>query len=510
MLTEVRAGFVPAKWPNRVASAFLAAGLVSSAIGLLQYFGLSQALGPWVNVTAPGEAFGNLRQRNQFASLLNMALVALIWRVSTDAQWVQGGTAKAMKPVHETSIFGAQSSKKSNSNARVAIFYAAFLGIGVAAAGSRTGLLQLVMLLGFSVCWSAYRQPRVAKVLVSAVLAFALASLLLPILAGLSLGESSLWARLRPAGLTCSSRLIMWQNVLHLIAQKPWLGWGWGELDYAHFITLYPGGTNDRFCEILDNAHNLPLHLAVELGVPFALLVCGVGFWLVWSGQFWRERDAARQMAWGVLAVIFLHSLLEYPLWYGPFQIAGWLCVALLVSVQCDLNPSGGLKLPRPSSKSEIRPSKQEISQYVPVYVAYTAMFIIAIVVWVSWDYYRVSQIYLAPGSRASFLRDNTLEKVKTVVWFENQVKFAELTITPVTVDNAAQMNALALSLLHFSPEAKVAIKLIESAIVLKNDEQARFFALRLKAAFPADYAVWAKGRPWSSGPDSPQLPVLP
>ena len=28
-------------------------------------------------------------------------------------------------------------------------------------------------------------------------------------------------------------------------------------MDYAHFVTLYPG---ERFCDILDNAHNLPLH----------------------------------------------------------------------------------------------------------------------------------------------------------------------------------------------------------------------------------------------------------
>ena len=35
-------------------------------------------------------------------------------------------------------------------------------------------------------------------------------------------------------------------------------------------------------------------------------------------------------MAWAVLAVIGLHSLLEYPLWYGPFQIAFGLCLAWL------------------------------------------------------------------------------------------------------------------------------------------------------------------------------------
>ncbi|NZA01899.1 O-antigen ligase family protein [Ottowia beijingensis] len=93
--------------------------------------------------------------------------------------------------------------------------------------------------------------------------------------------------RLRTGESTCGSRLILWRNVLHLIGLKPWTGWGWGELDYAHYITLYEGA---RFCHILDNAHNLPLHLAVELGVPVALAVCGLVAWLVWRGRPWAEQ----------------------------------------------------------------------------------------------------------------------------------------------------------------------------------------------------------------------------
>ncbi len=70
--------------------------------------------------------------------------------------------------------------------------------------------------------------------------------------------------------------------MLHLIAQKPWLGWGWGELDYAHYMTLFPGV---RFCVLLDNAHNLPLHLAVELGVPVAALLCFAVLAWVWKAR---------------------------------------------------------------------------------------------------------------------------------------------------------------------------------------------------------------------------------
>ena len=70
-----------------VARGWLAAALVSSGIGLLQYFNLEGALHPWVNGADPGTAFGNLRQPNQLATLLVMGLLALRWRVQ------RGGSA---------------------------------------------------------------------------------------------------------------------------------------------------------------------------------------------------------------------------------------------------------------------------------------------------------------------------------------------------------------------------------------------------------------------------------
>ena len=109
----------------------------------------------------------------------------------------------------------------------------------------------------------------------------------------------------------CGSRRVLWSNVLHLISLKPWWGWGWEELDYAHFMTLYPG---ERFCDILDNAHNLPLHLAVELGVPVAAGLLALCLWGVWKGRPWAEHDRTRLWAWAMLSLIGVHSLLEYPL----------------------------------------------------------------------------------------------------------------------------------------------------------------------------------------------------
>ena len=58
-----------AHWAAPFAWALLLAGAVSVVMGLLQYFGVAAAFEPWIKQGTAGEAFANLRQRNQFATL---------------------------------------------------------------------------------------------------------------------------------------------------------------------------------------------------------------------------------------------------------------------------------------------------------------------------------------------------------------------------------------------------------------------------------------------------------
>jgi hypothetical protein len=76
---------------------------------------------------------------------------------------------------------------------------------------------------------------------------------------------------------------------------------------------------------------------------------------------------------------------------------------------------------------------------------------------------------------------------------FRNQVQFAELTTTPVTAENAAQLCDQALQLLHFSPEPRVVEKLIESAVLLGRDDEAAYYLARYRAAFPEAHARYLK-----------------
>ncbi len=107
-------------------------------------------------------------------------------------------------------------------------------------------------------------------------------------------------------------------------------------------------------------------------------------------------------------------------------------------------------------------------------------------------DYYRVSQIYLEPENRSASYRHKTLEKVRSSWLFRDQVQFAELSITPVTQENADAMYVLARTVLHFSPEAKVVEKLIQSARASGRDKEAKFFETHFKAAYPEAYERWS------------------
>jgi O-antigen ligase len=457
-----------------VTAGWLVAAATSALIGLVQYFGLAPALEPWISQTHAGEAFANLRQRNQFATLTSIGLLALIGWLGLRAKeshietWRVPGWAYPL---------------------------AWLLALGNAASSSRTGLLQWLLIAVLTAWWALPRRWRLGVFVMQALLAYGIAVLILPWLLEWATGQQSggLFGRLVDST-GCSSRMILWSNVLTLIAQKPWGGWGWGELDYAHFVTLYPG---PRFCEILDNAHNLPLHLAVELGVPAAVAICGGLGWMVWRARPWREDNPVRQMAWGVLAVIGLHSLLEYPLWYGPFQIAAALAAWLLLA------PREAAPALHWGFSSRFKQNSR-VAQYLR---ALAAIVMIAILAAVAVSYDRVSQIYLPPDQRRAVYRDDTLAKVRSTWLFRDQARFAELSIMPLTPENAAALHAMAIELLHYSPEPRVIEKVIESAVMLGRPDEALYYLVRYRAAFPKEHARWVRANAAPSVPGTQGRP---
>ena len=429
------AGASPARL---IAWAWLAAALVSSAIALLQYFDMASALHPWVYAAQPGEAMANLRQRNQLASLITIGLAALLWLASRPQarpwQWLPA---------------------------------LLLLAAANAATTSRTGLVQWLLMLALALIWRAPNRARLVGLCAGALAAYATAAFVLPaaleritgIPAETLLGRLSL-------ELGCASRKVLWHNVVELVAQRPLAGWGWGELDYAHFMHLY--GDSPRFCDILDNAHSLPLHLAVELGLPFAVLTSGAVMFLALRARPWHAPDPQRQLAWAVLMVLATHSMLEYPLWYGPFQMALGLALGLLAS---------GAATPLRMAGASVRGAVLAGG--------------LALVALASWDYARVSQIYLPPERRLRWWGEDAMESAQRSWLFASQARFAAVTLAPLTRENAEWNYATALAMLHYSPEPRIIERVIEASTMLGRDDEPALYLARLRAAFPQDYEKW-------------------
>ena len=433
------AGEPRAAFARAVATAWLIAACMNAIFALLQYYGWNEELVPWVSSASLGEAYGNLRQRNQLATHMAIGLAALLWFVREG--W---GVRLALAPL-------------------------ALLAAGSAASASRTGAVEWLALAALIAVWRGPRWRERLQVGVIGLATYAACAVLLPIALEYWSGVAgpSVFARF-VSELGCSSRRVLWSNVLHLIAQRPWSGWGWGELDFAHYMTLYPG---DRFCDILDNAHSLPLHLAVELGVPVAIVVCGGIAWALARAMPWRAQTSERQLALAALAVILIHSLLEYPLWYGPFQIAFGLAIGLLWPA---------------ANEDAASPRRANVCGLI-------ATAAIALIAYTAWDYHRISQIYTAPESRDADYRDDPLPLLHRSRLFRAQVDFAELTITPLTSANAQWTYDMSQAMLHYSPEPRVVEKLVESATMLGHRDVAVAHVARFRAAFPREYEEWAK-----------------
>jgi len=275
--------------------ALLAAGLYSVLVGLLQVFLPDWTDGRFISHrTAEGLAIGNIRQPNQLSTLLLWACAAAVWW-SVVRRWRLGVLAGLL----------------------AALLFAVVL------TASRTGVVGVVMLA----LWGLVdrRLPKGVRMLL-------LAS---PVFYALAWWGMTQWAaaaghafhggqRMTATlhGYGSDSRVNTWLNTLALIKAHPWTGVGFGAYNFAWTLTPFPG----RSTAFFDHSHNLLLQLAVEFGVPAALLVLGLLAASLWAGRRALtaaddEQAMSARTALFMLAVVGVHSLLEYPLWYAYFLL---------------------------------------------------------------------------------------------------------------------------------------------------------------------------------------------
>jgi O-antigen ligase len=134
-----------------------------------------------------------------------------------------------------------------------------------------------------------------------------------------------------------------------LVRQQPWLGVGWGEFNLAWTLTPFAG----RHAGLVDNTHDLPLQLAVEMGVPAALLmmVLLLGALVFAIRRGWRlsgEAGLGARAAVMIVVVMGLHSLFEYPLWYAYMLLPTAWAFGFAVGAGTSAAPAEGGERPVP------------------------------------------------------------------------------------------------------------------------------------------------------------------
>lgn len=270
---------------------------LNALIGVLQHYRWHTFFDTVVVVKTGSAVFGNMAQPNHFADyitlgLISLGLLRLHWRMRI---W------------------------------QVALLAAPLLFVLVLS-GSRSAWLYLLCMVGMAFLWQ--RRGKSSLPLLHYSLALLLGFGLMhfvvqiPWLAG-STGSVTTVERLAEeigsngAVSSGSIRLYIWREAWLIFTRFPLLGAGFGQFAWQHF-QLGPVLHSTNITGLYNNAHNLVMQLAAEMGLAGLLILLGaLALWLLQARS--AQRTIYHWWGYGLLAVLAIHSLLEYPLWYAYF-----------------------------------------------------------------------------------------------------------------------------------------------------------------------------------------------
>ena len=444
-------------------AAWVLAGALNAGVAMVQVFAPSLTDGDWIaSSSIPGRAVGNLRQPNHLSSLLLWAGIAVVALAELRRlRW------------------------------QVAAALLALMIFGVVLSASRTGLVSVVLLALWGLADG--RLARTARALLLATpLLYAAAWLGMAQWAAASSHSFSGAARLAESDIS-GSRFGIWANTLALIGQQPWAGVGWGEFNFAWSLTPFPG----RPTAFFDHTHNLPLQLAVELGLPLAALVLALLLWGLWCAAragWAREGNlgAAQRCALMMVLMIGLHSLLEYPLWYAYFLLpAAWAWGFAL---------GGGpvVHVTRAAHAALCEPGTSRGLRLAAAAVVAGAVLSVA-------DYQRVAVIFSAPDGAAPLAQ--RIAQGQRSLFFAHHADYAAVTSTPPRADDTAAFDRAT----HYLLDTRLMTAWARHLAERGELDAARHVAARLREfgrAEAGDFlSICAEDEPASAAAAPPTLP---
>jgi O-antigen ligase len=270
---------------------FLFAGALASAIvGLAQYFQSYGVLARFMLISSGQRVWGNLAQPNHLADYLTLGLVSMALLYATGRLRTVYAIGAGLLVVWILGLTGS----------RASWFY---LGALVVLAG------------GFFAAERSMANRRLLTFVAFALLGLLVIPLLMVWL-NLPTLENTSVDRLR-ATFSREERPRLYQVAWLMFLEAPWLGVGFRQFAISYFAIsaeLPP----PRVLGFNDHAHNLMLHTMAEHGLAGLLVLLAAT--LPWLARLARQpRTPAMWWLVGLAAVLVIHSLLEYPLWYTFF-----------------------------------------------------------------------------------------------------------------------------------------------------------------------------------------------
>jgi hypothetical protein len=267
--------------------------LASALAAIVQSRGWLPWFGGMIMPSYGGRAYGNLGQANHLADYLALGLVSVGY-LHAVRRW----------PLP------------------VLVAVATVLTLGLTLSASRASWIYLAVLLAGAL-FATRRLPADTRrrLWTGAALALAL-FLVLQVLVAAGLITSDAAAmnslqRLPGQGFGGDERLTIWAGAVRMFMEAPWAGAGFGRFP-GRFFEIALGLEPPLPSNVTTHGHNLVLHIAAELGLP-GLLLLAAGVLLWWAGA--RRGGPSPERVWllGLLSVIGIHSMVEYPLWYAYF-----------------------------------------------------------------------------------------------------------------------------------------------------------------------------------------------
>jgi O-antigen ligase len=374
-------------WFFPFAIALVVAGVLGAFIACVQIFAVHLADNVWIAIPIDsGRAGGNIAQPNQFGDVLVWSLIGLVALAEHYAR---------------------ENPRATSARVGIACLMP-FVLLGVVLTGSRTALVALAMLAAWGLLDRKLSRSTRIALAASPVVALALEIFLR------KATVATLTAR-EGADVT-SFRLDIWSDSLSMIGAQPWTGVGWGQFNFAWTLTPFAW----RPAGLVDNAHDLPLQLAAELGIPAAMVICGLLLWSVWRA-LQRVRGLAGAPGTAALCalmmvlVIGLHSMLEYPLWYAYLLFPAAWAWGLLLGV-------GGAQMAAPPASAAAPPSRGWRAMGLLMGVAAAS----------AWADYRIVVPLFVPTGESSSL-DERIHDAQASPLFSYQADHAAATLTQPT-----------------------------------------------------------------------------